>query len=143
MIYGDGWVLPFSELDGVDYTAFSVLLAERDAPHTAARLRAIGSDARVVMQAAGRAVYRRYFERIDGQVDAVAAILRARAEGRTGRYQTPDGGTVQCAPPQKAPLPKLTPQHAHRQERTISAARRQGPTCTHTRGVRSTFRKRS
>ena len=25
------------------------------------------------MQAAGRAVYRRYFERIDGQVDAVAA----------------------------------------------------------------------
>ena len=99
VIFGDGWVLPFSELTDVDYDRFAVLMAEADAPSTAQRLRAISVAEKRALRAEGARVFEQYFATISAQLDAVVTILsaRVRAAGQCSkaawRIQTPNGGT--------------------------------------------------
>ena len=74
VIFSDGWVLPFSEL--LDYSSFSVRVAERDWNTTLAVLRAIPPAAVLKMRRAALAVYREHFEGFRQQIDTTLDIVR-------------------------------------------------------------------
>ena len=102
VIFGDTWVLPFSELPDIDYSKFAVLLAEADASSTERTLRSI-SDAKLQsLQTEGSRVYLKHFKTVAGQIDAIVEIVRIHISSDGGaeacRYQTPDAGTILTAP---------------------------------------------
>ena len=78
VLYGDGWVLPFSEL--VDYHDFAVVIAEDDVASTPKVLAAIGPAQLEAMQRSGRATFERLIGSVPAQLDAVLDILRARRQ---------------------------------------------------------------
>ena len=78
VIYGDGWVLPFSEHPAVDYSTFAVCIAENDVIKTPAILRGLDEATVARMQARGREVFEQYFASVGEQLDAVLTIVRAR-----------------------------------------------------------------
>jgi hypothetical protein len=78
VIYGDGWVLPFSEI--LDYRAFAVCIAEADVEQTASILRAIPIEAAERMQAAGRRAFAACFCTLEVQLQALLRIIREHTE---------------------------------------------------------------
>ena len=78
VIYGDGWVLPFSEL--LDYHDFAVIIAEADAESTPGILAAIGPAQLAQMQRCGREAFERLIGTIPQQLHAVLTILATRRE---------------------------------------------------------------
>ncbi|KAH8097162.1 hypothetical protein JL720_43 [Aureococcus anophagefferens] len=80
VVYGDDWVLPFSEL--LDYRDFAVVIREEDVLHTANILRAVPPGRRDALQAAGRAAFLRYFATVDARLDGLFAVLARRRRAR-------------------------------------------------------------
>lgn len=163
VILGDGWVLPFSELEDVCYDAFAILLPEAQAARTAAVLRAVPPEAQRLMQVEGARVFATYFSTLDGQLEAVAAIVRARGASPPAptRYQTPDGGTHRgenavacggdaCAAPEGATACDAPPASSRLvaaafQPRRTPPQRTRGAACATTArgGCRGSFRRRT
>ena len=80
VVYGDGWVLPFSEL--LDYSTFTVCIAEADVQRTASILSALGEAHIAELQRHGRDVFARYFVTVAAQLDAVLEIMVLRRARR-------------------------------------------------------------
>lgn len=104
VLYGDGWVLPFSE--ALDYDAFAVLIPEAEVHRTVEILAAIDDEGGVVeaMQAAGRRVFEAVFATLDAQCAALLAIVRLRmspatSEAARTRHQVCGRRTAGCASP--------------------------------------------
>ena len=85
VIYGDGWVLPFSEL--LDYHTFAVVIAEADVDSTPKVLAAIGQVQLAEMQRCGRDAFERLMSTVPRQLEAVLKILAVRRDAEAGKAE--------------------------------------------------------